>query len=140
MLQPVQAVGKSNEELVEASRKLKVMLISGGIRGRLEKNKQKLLKFKFFNIDRTHKQVKEHYLNYLRPEINKDEWTLQEDLKLVECLNKYGKDWKEIEESLQGRTQNQIKNRYFGRLKKLAERKVLLKGVYKEIQNSPQLQ
>ena len=76
-------------------------------------------------------------MNYLRPEINKHEWTLEEDLKLVDCLNKYGKDWKEIEDNLEGRTQNQIKNRYFGRLKKLAERKVLLKGASKEVQKSP---
>jgi hypothetical protein len=37
----------------------------------------------FFYLGRTHKQIKEHYLNYLRPEINKDKWTLEEDLKLV---------------------------------------------------------
>lgn len=42
---------------------------------------------------------------------------------LVNLLNKNGKNWKFIEEHFPGRTQNQIKNRYFGRLKKLAERK-----------------
>ena len=62
-------------------------------------------------------------MNYLRPEIRKDEWTLEEDLLLVNLLNKNGKNWKFIEEHFPGRTQNQIKNRYFGRLKKLAERK-----------------
>jgi len=34
-------------------------------------------------LERTHKQVKEHYMNYLRPSIKKDDWSLEEDLKLV---------------------------------------------------------
>ena len=75
------------------------------------------------NLERTYKQVKEHYINYLRPEIKKDDWTVDEDLKLIQFLNMYGKNWKFLEENFEGRTQNQIKNRYFGRLKKLAERK-----------------
>lgn len=42
---------------------------------------------------------------------------------LIDCLNEFGKDWKLIEDRLENRTQNQIKNRYFGRLKKLSDRK-----------------
>ena len=42
---------------------------------------------------------------------------------LVRLLNEHGKVWRLIEEHFPGRTQNQIKNRYFGRLKKLAEKK-----------------
>ena len=38
-------------------------------------------------------------------------------------MNMYGKNWKYLEQNFDGRTQNQIKNRYFGRLKKLAEKK-----------------
>lgn len=49
-------------------------------------------------VEKTCKQIKEHYMNYLRPDINKEEWTLEEDLKLVECLNKFGKNWKVIEQ------------------------------------------
>ena len=66
-------------------------------------------------------------MNYLRPEIKKDDWTLEEDLKLIDFLNRYGKNWKLIEKNFEGRTQNQIKNRYFGRLKKLSEKKGVLK-------------
>ena len=68
-------------------------------------------------------------MNYLRPEIRKDEWTVQEDLLLVDLLNTNGKDWKMIEEHFPGRTQNQIKNRYFGRLKKLNEKKMASKNM-----------
>ena len=38
-------------------------------------------------------------------------------------MRKYGKNWRALEERMNGRTQQQIKNRYFGRLKKLDERK-----------------
>ena len=62
-------------------------------------------------------------MNYLRPEINKEPWTLEEDLALIELLREFGKDWGEVEKRMNGRTQNQIKNRYFGRLKRLEDKK-----------------
>lgn len=71
------------------------------------------------DLERTAKQVKDHYVNYLRPDINKDPWTLEDDLLLIELLRSYGKNWKLIEDRMGGRTQNQIKNRYFRRLKLL---------------------
>lgn len=63
-------------------------------------------------------------MNYLKPEISKEDWSLTEDIQLVDLLNSYGTDWKIVEEKMSGRTQNQIKNRYFGRLKKLHEKKL----------------
>lgn len=63
-------------------------------------------------------------MNYLKPEISKEDWSLTEDMQLVDLLNSYGTDWKIVEEKMSGRTQNQIKNRYFGRLKKLHEKKL----------------
>lgn len=37
--------------------------------------------------DRTAKQLREHYIGYLRPNINNSEWTIEEDLKLIELFN-----------------------------------------------------
>ena len=73
--------------------------------------------------DRTPKQVKDHYIDYLKFDISRDRWTLEEDVKLVELLNVHGRNWKNIEDELNGRTQNQIKNRFFGRIKKLQDKK-----------------
>ena len=42
---------------------------------------------------------------------------------LIKLLAEYGKDWKELEKKMEGRTQGQIKNRYFGRLKRLEDKK-----------------
>jgi hypothetical protein len=44
---------------------------------------------------------------------------------LIALLNQNGKNWKIIEEGLGQRSLNQIKNRYYGRIKKLNDRKVL---------------
>ena len=104
---------------MEEGIELETLNVGGVARLELEIYQPAFWKLLYIKLERTHKQLKEHYLNYLRPEIKKEEWTLEEDLKLVELLNRYGKEWKIIERNFEGRTQNQIKNRYFGRLKKL---------------------
>ena len=73
--------------------------------------------------DRTWKQIRDKYLNYLRPGINKDEWSLAEDMRILELLKRHGTKWKLIQLEMANRTDNQIKNRYYGRLKVLLKRK-----------------
>lgn len=41
---------------------------------------------------------------------------MEEDLKLIELFNEHGKKWKYFEIFFKGRTENQLKNRYYGRL------------------------
>lgn len=36
-------------------------------------------------------------MNYLKPDLLKSEWTIEEDLELIRLINFYGKDWKIIE-------------------------------------------
>lgn len=62
-------------------------------------------------------------MNYLRPDINKEEWSLQEDQKILELIAQHGTKWKRIQQEMGSRTDNQIKNRYYGRLKLLLKRK-----------------
>lgn len=62
-------------------------------------------------------------MNYLRPDINKEEWSLQEDQKILELIGRHGTKWKRIQQEMGSRTDNQIKNRYYGRLKLLLKRK-----------------
>jgi hypothetical protein len=58
----------------------------------------KLLKSKkSYNLDRSAKQIQQHYEFCLNPKVNKSYWTIEEDLLLVELLEKYGNDWKGIE-------------------------------------------
>ena len=59
----------------------------------------------FYNIlGRTHKQIKDHYFNYLKVDYNRADWTLEEDLQLIKLINLLGKNWKVVEEQLIGRT------------------------------------
>jgi hypothetical protein len=54
--------------------------------------------------NRTSKQIRERYLNSLRPNIVVEDWKVDEDLKICQLINKYGKKWKLFEEFLPGRT------------------------------------
>jgi hypothetical protein len=63
-------------------------------------------------IDRNSRQVRERYRYYLDPSITKDPWTKEEDLKLIELIEKYGSRWKKISESFAGRNEVSVKNRW----------------------------
>ena len=68
--------------------------------------------------------MKDHYTNNLRSDVSKHDWTLQEDMKLVDLINQNGRDWKTISSVFPNRTQNQVKNRFFGRIQKLHLKKI----------------
>jgi hypothetical protein len=76
------------------------------------------------HIDRNYKQLKDHYENYLKPSIVNKEWTVEDDLQLIHLLNEHGKNWKLIETLMPHRSKIQLKNRYFGRIKRINAKKV----------------
>ncbi|CAD8076828.1 unnamed protein product [Paramecium sonneborni] len=61
---------------------------------------------------RTPKQVRERWMNYLNPKLNKSSWTDQEDNQLLQLVVNNGKRWSMISTLLEGRTENQVKNRF----------------------------
>jgi len=69
--------------------------------------------------NRTGKQVRDRYLNVLVSDINKSSWTEEEDSVIMEMLEKIGSQWCKISDCLQGRTEMQVKNRYYTYLKKM---------------------
>jgi len=64
------------------------------------------------------KQVRDRYLNFLRPNINSGPFTAEEDNSLMYLFEKLGKKWKMIADNMTGRTEIQVKNRYYRHLKK----------------------
>ena len=61
--------------------------------------------------NRNVRQCKERWLFYLSPSINKKEFTLDDDLKLIKLYAEMGPKWKTIAKSFQGRTHISIRNR-----------------------------
>lgn len=64
------------------------------------------------------KQCRERWINCLNPSIRKTEWTDDEDKKIIELHNKFGNKWSKIAAEIQGRSDNQIKNRWSSTLKR----------------------
>lgn len=61
---------------------------------------------------RTAKQCRERWRCNLDPNINKNEWTVEEDMLIVNLQRELGNRWALLAKSLPGRTENAIKTRF----------------------------
>jgi hypothetical protein len=85
-----------------------------------------------FLQNRSSKQIRDRYTNYLDPCLKKCPFSLEEDLKLLQLHRKYGNKWAEIKKAFIDRSFDQLKNRFNSAIKK----NVLL---YEGIVNSPKV-
>ena len=58
------------------------------------------------------KQCRERWFNHLNPDLQKGNWTLDEDIAILEGQRKYGNSWSKIAKNLSGRNENIVKNRW----------------------------
>ena len=68
--------------------------------------------------ERTGRQCRERYYNYLSPEITNSPWTPEEDQILIQEVQISGSSWSKIAPKFPGRSPNNIKNRWYKVLSK----------------------
>ncbi|KAL0311006.1 UNVERIFIED_CONTAM: Transcription factor [Sesamum angustifolium] len=73
---------------------------------------------KFSGLARPAKNCRLRWLNYLRPNLKKYPFTLEEENLILDLHSKYGNSWSRIASKLPGRSDNEIKNFWHKRAKK----------------------
>jgi hypothetical protein len=72
-------------------------------------------------INRTSKQIRDRYINYLDPILDKSKFSLDEDLLLIELQKIKGNKWTKLKEHFPRRSIDALKNRFNSALKKNAK-------------------
>lgn len=80
------------------------------------------------------KQCRERWINFLSPEIRREPWQPDEDLLLLTKQKEIGNQWAQIAKEINGRTENQVKNRFNSMLKKIREEKTFSTNMKQDIQ------
>ena len=62
--------------------------------------------------NRSNKQIRDRYLNCLDEKVSRHPFTPEEDKKILDFVQKYGSNWSRIAHEIEGRTGDNIKNRY----------------------------
>ncbi|KAL0406935.1 UNVERIFIED_CONTAM: Transcription factor [Sesamum latifolium] len=73
---------------------------------------------KFSGLARPAKNCRLRWLNYLRPNLKKYPFTVEEENLILDLHSKYGNSWSRIASKLPGRSDNEIKNFWHKRAKK----------------------
>jgi hypothetical protein len=73
---------------------------------------------KTYFSNRYAKQIRDRYMNYLDPTLNKGKFSIEEDYKILSLHNKYGNKWSFIKQFVPGRSSDKIKNRYNASIKR----------------------
>jgi hypothetical protein len=67
--------------------------------------------------NRTSKNCRDRYQNYLDPKIMNKPFSLEDEELLIELVAKYGKKWKTIASQMNNRSADSVKNKWYKNLK-----------------------
>ncbi|WMV39138.1 hypothetical protein MTR67_032523 [Solanum verrucosum] len=73
---------------------------------------------KYAGLMRCGKSCRLRWMNYLRPNLKKGNYSLEEDQLIIKLHNELGNRWSAIAEKLGGRSDNDVKNHWHAHLKK----------------------
>jgi hypothetical protein len=62
--------------------------------------------------NRTPRQCRDRWVDYLDPEVSHSLWTPEEDKLLLECFQRYGNKWRKISSHFQNHNQVSVRNRF----------------------------
>lgn len=103
-----------------------------------------LLNEQFKNSEKTGKQCRERWHNHLNPNLNKESFSLEDEIKVFEYQKQFGNKWSEIASNFPGRNDNFIKNCFYSairrNLRKFNKKKVpskQLKGTISSLLKNP---
>jgi hypothetical protein len=68
-------------------------------------------------VDRTARQCRERYINYLAPSVHNRPWSEQEDMLLLQKVQEIGHLWGRLAGLFEGRSESDVKNRWHKHLK-----------------------
>ena len=72
-------------------------------------------------MGRTQRQCRERWRSYLMPSIRNDPWTKEEDELLVRLVEMFNNKWVQIAKFFHGRSDSNVKNRWYTHVRKRLE-------------------
>jgi len=80
---------------------------------------------------RSNKQIRDRYLNCLDEKVSRHPFTPEEDKKVLELVLKFGSNWCRIAKEMEGRTGDNIKNRFNWSIRHTMESQIDLQKISK---------
>ncbi|XP_028796190.1 transcription factor MYB13-like [Neltuma alba] len=93
----------------------------------------------FAGLARCGKSCRLRWMNYLRPDIKRGNYTPQEDNTIIRLHQKMGNRWSKIAACLPGRTDNEIKNHWHTNLKKRVQENSVAHEEHRALKSSDQI-
>ena len=80
---------------------------------------------------RNNKQIRERFLNVLDENLEKKQFSEEEDKQILSLIYKYGSNWSEMTKEMKGRSADNIKNRFYYHIRHRIDSQIDLRKISK---------